>query len=79
MIFLREEPTVAFADNNRYSLAKIVDHGTFQNIQTKNEEVLLQICTYTYNKFRTTSTVINNMSVQKFYYVLHYKNWKFLL
>nr|XP_034330407.1 uncharacterized protein LOC105332499 [Crassostrea gigas] len=34
----REEPTVAFADNNRYSLAKIVDHGTFQNIQSKDKK-----------------------------------------
>lgn len=41
--FLREEPTVAFADNNRYSLAKIVDHGTFQNIQTTDKKVTTHI------------------------------------
>lgn len=41
--FLREEPTVSFADNNRYSLAKIVDHGTFQNIQTKDKKVTTNI------------------------------------
>lgn len=38
--FLREEPNVTFADNSRYSLAKIVDHGIFQNIQTKDETVM---------------------------------------
>lgn len=37
-VFLREEPNVGFADNNRYSLAKIVDPGTFQNIQTKDND-----------------------------------------
>lgn len=41
--FLREEPNVGFADNNRYSLAKIVDHGTFQNIQTKDKKVMTHI------------------------------------
>lgn len=38
--FLRKEPNVTFADNDIYSLAKIVDHDTFQNIQTKDEKVM---------------------------------------
>lgn len=55
--FFRDDLNVNFSDDDASSSAKVVDPNAFQNIQTKNEQVLIYIY---YNDYGSISKVNNN-------------------